>query len=360
MPDATYMDIDLKSLGFDRENPRFPPSLDATSDGEILKFMLEDAGLIDLMRSIAAQGFFPGEPLLVCPHPQLPDKWSVIEGNRRFAASLLLANPQTAPAKRRAVATVVEARQVDAPTELPCLVFQDRSSILKHLGFRHVTGIKEWDPLAKARFLRQRYDMLEGDATSRFRELARTIGSRADYVGRLLAALSIYNRAADAGLFDDPGLSEEDIRFSLITSALAYHSIVEYIGLDSAQDAEARGIDRDRVADLIRWMFERDERDQTRLGESRNLRRLAEILTTEDGARALREGQSLDHAEGIAGGGGDAFRTYVDTALENLLLANSELDRFSPIASDVLALEEVRKLSVSLRRSITHRLDEDA
>ena len=46
--------------------------------------MLDDASLTDLAGSIATQSFFPGEPLLVCPEPELSEE---VEPLHRLALS---------------------------------------------------------------------------------------------------------------------------------------------------------------------------------------------------------------------------------------------------------------------------------
>jgi hypothetical protein len=354
-PQPVFDEVPLGNLHFDTANPRFPGSLDGSDERAVLRFMLQDAGLLDLMRSIAAQGFFPGEPLLVAPHAAEAGHWDVIEGNRRLAACLLLADPTKAPTSARAVAQVAE--QGTAPDALPCLQFGSRPEILIHLGYRHVTGIKEWEPLAKARFLHQRYEELDGPMLERFRELARSIGSRSDYVGRLLTSFTVYQTMATHQFFGIERLSETTIDFSLISSVLAYSNIVDFLGLDSSQDMEAASLDVDHLEELTRWIFERDERRRTRLGESRNIRDLADVVAREDALRAFRSGASLQQAARIAGGA-SAFRSYLSTARENLELARDQLPDIVVQQADVDAIGEIRTIATQLRNALQERLDE--
>src|SRR4051812_31128404 len=103
-PPYLSTELRLDQLFFDPQNPRFPPGLDGTDLQAVLAYMLSDASLLDLTASIAEQGFFPGEPLLVAPTVDLPnnggppapsdnDRFYVIEGNRRLASIWLLAHP---------------------------------------------------------------------------------------------------------------------------------------------------------------------------------------------------------------------------------------------------------------------------
>lgn len=360
-PSAESLDfayIPLTSLRFDPQNPRFPTSIDGQQIEVILQFMLQDAGLLDLMGSIAKQGFFPGEPLLVAPNPLESDTWLVVEGNRRLAACTLLAEPSKAPTKKQAVMEIANNTDLSRIDPIPCLKFQSREGILRHLGYRHVTGIKEWDPLAKARFLNQQYSSESGSTREKLRSVARSIGSRADYVGRLLTAFRLYQTLEEHDYFDIPNLSETSIDFSLIPSVLAYENVTTYLGLASSQDLEMPSLSLDRWQFICRFIFERDVRRRTRLGESRNIRQLANILADERGRPALESGATLSQAQQLMGGGEGAFRSFVQGAEQNLRLAQSEMEGVSFDSDDVEALERIRRSAAALRNAVQERIDE--
>ena len=348
--------IPVEDLRFDPENPRLPEGIDASDQDAILEFMLEDAGLLDLMGSIAKQGFFPGEPLLVSPYD--PDVWCVVEGNRRFASSLLLLQPGLAPTRRRQVAELAaeaSASGVDLTT-IPCLIFDARVDILDHLGYRHVTGIKEWEPLAKARFLAQRFEYESGDDVARYRSLARSIGSRSDYVGRLLTAYEIYRVMERRAFFGLPGVEASLIDFSLITSLLAYVNIVNYLGLTSSQDKRLAGLNEDRLSFLTGFVFQRRD-GRSRLGESRNIRTLADVLAAPQARQALEDGASLRAAGQLTEAGAQAFRTWISSAKESIDLAFDALPESTLTGEDLdlvrLLVESATELSAAtaLRRA---------
>lgn len=341
-----YREIPLEDLAFDPQNPRFPTYVKGQDQNEVLRFMLKDAGLIDLMRSIASQGFFPGEPLLVCPAGDGSASFQVIEGNRRLAATKLLADPQAAPTKSRSVQAVAGSAKSEV-NRLPCLVFEGRNDILKHLGYRHVTGIKEWDPLAKARYLDQRYGESKGEPAERFRDLARSIGSRSDYVGRLLCSLTIYNFAAEHDFFGIPGLTEQSVEFSLISSVLAYNNVVEYLGLESSQDLHADRLIPAHVENIFTWIFRRDSRGRTVLGESRNIRKLSDVIVNENALELLEQGASLGSAfEQIESS--REFLEYVEAAYQALVLARGALPNESLDEPAMQAIGRVADLGNSL------------
>jgi len=351
--------IELENLQFDQVNPRFPTSLDGTDQQVVLRFMLQDAGLIDLMRSIAKQGFFPGEPLLVSPVTGAADKWVVVEGNRRLAACTLLVSPELAPSKQQAVRDVAAGADLSKIVPVPCLQFPSREAILAHLGYRHVTGIKEWDPLAKARFLEQQFAQETGTTDERLRNTARSIGSRSDYVGRLLTAFRLYKRLEENAFYSIKGLSETSITFSLIPSILAYSAIVTYLGLKASQDLDMIGLDESKWEFLARFIFEQDRDGKSRLGESRNIRTLADVLDNGHAREAHERGTTtLMQAKQLLGGSDSAFRGFVSQADQSLELARLEMDGVSFGPHDVEAIERVRLSAVTLRKAVQDHIDE--
>ncbi|WP_461174166.1 hypothetical protein M1D93_05560 [Arthrobacter sp. Z1-9] len=355
MPDFKYVDVDR--LHFDPDNPRFPKTVDGENIDSVLDFMLNDANLVDLMGSIAEQGFFPGEPLLVSPHGEGGDDWIVVEGNRRLAATLLLLRPEAAPTRSVSVRTVAASAK-ERPDQIPCLQFETRQEILEHLGYRHVTGIKEWDPLAKARYLKQLYDGLSGDPQNRYQHLARNIGSRKDYVGRLLTALAIYGVIEDSNFYNVDKLNEETLNFSLLSSVLAYERIVTFLGLPTAQSAELPGLDRGALQWLTRWIFERGSNGRTILGESRNIRVLADVVSHPGSKEALKAGQPLALAAKLSGAATESFNVAIAAARENVSLAHNYIDDLDEVlAADTAAVNELFTDVRALRQALQNRAD---
>jgi hypothetical protein len=229
--------VPIESLRFDPDNPRLPSSVDGRKESEVLKWMLENATLPELMAAIGEQGYFVGEPLLVVPaNKNKVGVYKVIEGNRRLAAVKLLHDPKLALARPKIVQQISENAKWK-PDKLPVLVFDERDDIIFYLGYRHVTGIKEWGPLAKARYLEQIAQKTKGPySKKKFQEMARTIGSQWDYVAKLLTGFAIYKQMDENNFFGIENLDEESIEFAILTTALSYDNIIAYLGLENATD----------------------------------------------------------------------------------------------------------------------------
>ena len=321
---AESVDLPVSKLIFDAKNPRLPKSIDPTDEDGVIKWMLDHANVIELMGSIGEQGYFAGEPLIVVPSATHTGKFEVVEGNRRLTAVKLLRDPTLAPTKKKAVLAMAESAQ-HKPDILPCLRFAERSQVMHYLAYRHVTGIQMWEPLQKARYLRQLADSegFRGLAKDELRRrLAREIGSNAHYVARLLAALAVYDQIAEAGYFGVPGLTEDELSFSVLSTALtSFGNIASYVGMGSSTDDDVSGIKKPELENLTRWLFEENSEGFTRVAESRELKVLNRVLAVDAARDRFITGRPLAEADLFTQGPTETFRAAVNQARERLTVA---------------------------------------
>ena len=353
----TYIDID--NLRFDSLNPRLPKSVAEGDYQEILKWMLNDAAVTDLMLSIGLNGFFDEEPLIVVERKNERGIYEVVEGNRRLAAVMLLRDPSLAPAKKNAVKAISEEAEYKPP-ELPAFIYGNREEVLNYLGYRHITGIQQWDSLAKAKYLEQlRHTLPKKQALkTQLAILAKTIGSTPDYVARLLTGLSMYNEIEANDFFDIDGLSEKSISFSLITTALQYKNLTQFFGMKSNIDPTAKA-NKDRLEEFTRWVFERSDQNRTRLGESRNLKLLNAVVDNRPALAAFRKGVSLFDAAMLTGVPSEVFQDAVRKAKSNLEVARDyghKIEDPDPITIDWL--QDIEKISNSLWKILRIKIQE--
>lgn len=363
--DRRVVNVDLDRLHFDPQNPRLPRSIDRESEMAVIDWMLTDATLLELMGSIAEQGYFPGEPILITPErpgfddPQA-DEFIVVEGNRRLAAAKLLRNPSITSKRVRSVRELSEQATHSPPDALPCLIFTKRADTLNYLGFRHVTGIKEWEPLAKARYLREMYDVRRRKKMAQkvaLKDIALTIGSRTDYVARLLTSLYILDYIIGADFFDIDGLDEDSIEFSLLSTAVSYKSIASFVGLESPSQVEVRRANRSNLEQLVGWMFSTGDRV---VGESRQIRQLAAVVKKPRAIAELRRSSSLERAVLLTDEPYRVFRKTLGQARERLLLAQSQVHLVETLTEeDESDLREIGQLTRDLRATIRSRLDDE-
>ncbi|MCY7350005.1 MAG: ParB N-terminal domain-containing protein, partial [Cytophagaceae bacterium] len=194
MPElAQQMSVSVGDLLFDPENPRLPSTMRGKGEAPVLKYMLDEYAVTDLMLSMAENGYYGVEPLLVVQSEQA-GKFVVVEGNRRLAALKLLLNPELAPVKQQSVREIARllGGKRDSLLQVPATLYSSRSDIVLYLGYRHVIGVYSWNTLAKARYLHELRVQLYGGVPDDGADvkIAKTIGSRRDYVQKLLEAYS--------------------------------------------------------------------------------------------------------------------------------------------------------------------------
>ncbi|HAS7007401.1 TPA: hypothetical protein I7292_17535 [Vibrio parahaemolyticus] len=353
-----YDKVDLNRLTLDPSNPRLPTRLRGASDESIVNWMLSDASLIELMTAIGTNGFFPGEPLLV-----VEDNGSliVVEGNRRLA-SLMLLNRLVKPTVQ--VGVVEQALRVtndkEPPKSIPVIQFDDRNEIEKYLGFRHVTGVKEWSPLAKARYLKSLMNS-EIDTTSTFEEyrtLARQIGSNRPYVQRLIVSYNLYELLERKQFFNIPGLKEESFYFTYLMDSLNRAEIKDFLDIDFEETNELKNLNLNNFQQLIEWFFLRKSNGRTTMNASSSqLSMLCDILEDKEALSFFLKERDLNSAHEKTVNKSDSYRDSIERAEEALKealinIAMLEDER----ATDLEQLDRIDKYVNNLSKQMAERL----
>lgn len=320
-------EVALAQLLLDEENPRLPQSVDRDQQS-MLDYIAETTSIEELMEAIAENGYFPGEPLIVVPANK-KGKFVVVEGNRRLTALKLLQDPtQASRPGLRMKEIAAEAKY--KPDPVPVVIRQERAEVLPYLGYRHITGVKQWEPLAKARYIEQLFALTptHESAKNRYGIVARAIGSRRDHIKRNLDALAVYKRIEDNDFFDIDELNDSSIKFSVLSTALADDRLGNFVGV-CKKDADGDVFPKDPIVDptplddkaieeLARWLFEKDAKGKTRVGESRNLRYLAAVVESVPALKAFRANSPLKIAYQLTSDITEDFTSLLFTA-EGLL-----------------------------------------
>lgn len=344
----------LEDLLFDPENPRLPTSKANASDEEVFRYMLEEGKVTDLMQSIGQQDYFSGEPLMAIPSTKHQGKFEIVEGNRRLAALKLLRNPELAPIKQTSVEAIVREAQFK-PTEAPVIKYDQRADVIQYLGYRHITGVDQWDSLAKARYLNQLLGLYPNENYGdQLRILSKTIGSRSDYTHKLLTGFALYKDIEGANFFGIPGISEESFSFSVLTTALSYKGIAEHIGLGTGLNRfDATVVHRSHLKELTEWLFKETAEGRTRLGESRNLRTLNAVVLSKRAIEEFRKGRSLEEARLLTDEPKQVFSAAIDHSLRRLKDARDQSHLIdSPSMHDVDALLELARMARDLHEAM--------
>lgn len=356
-----YKSISIDLLELDSSNPRLPKSMHGKSETEIIKYMLLDASLIELMLAIGENDFFPGEQLLVVKDND--NKYRVIEGNRRLSAVKLLNNPELANVQLSKIRKVLEDTRY-RPTQVPCLIFPTEESIHNYLGYRHITGIKEWRLLEKARYLsglrNSNFKNLDIDNASR--EIAKIIGSRQDYVKRILVGFDIYKVIEDEGFYRIRDLDDTSFYFNYIADSLNKENIRNFLGIDFNQDRPTENLNGENLEKWTHWLFEKNDQNKTRLiGDSSNLNSLNVVLGNEQARVAFDQGgYTLERAKELTGELDEQFHSLINKSIVSLEEADRLVIRVKNFYPDIQDnLKNIRSLSVKISRIVQDREDEE-
>jgi ParB-like chromosome segregation protein Spo0J len=290
----------VKHLLLDPDNPRLTSAVGRDQD-KLLAWMLREEAIDEVALSIAEHGYFSEEPLVVVPAPDAPGMHIVVEGNRRLSALKLLLNPALAAKLGAADWPKLTAAQIADLAEVPTVEYATRDEVVPYLGFRHITGVKTWDPYAKARYIAQLID-----AGSNVSDIEKGIGDSAGTVKKLYQALIVYNQAVNEA---DAPSKELRSRFSLLEVALGQQPIKKHLGLprELPQQKTDKLIDEAHVPalqEVVSWIFgDASKGVRPVINDSRQIaQRLAPAIAERESLTLLRRTRDLEAAYDLSGG----------------------------------------------------------
>ena len=348
-----FRKIKYSKIKLDSENPRLPSSFrkGGKEEKDLINWMLLEAATVELMYAIGQNGYFIGEQLLVVEDKENPKNYIVIEGNRRLAAVKLLNEPNLATVKKAAISEVIENTD-ERPQEIPCLVFDDKSEILKYLGFRHITGIKSWKLLQKASYLYDVYhnEFNDKNFITKCRNIAKNIGSSSNYVRRLVTAFYIFKKIEDEGFYSISGLDDTKFHLNYLVDALNKDNIKKFIGVNINTNKPLEKLNHENLKELIFWWFEKNGGGSRVIGDSDGLKKLDLILGSDKAKKAFRDGKSIDDAVELTQDMDSIFRSDIIKSLERLESADKLSHKVEYFYSNLYEdLKMIRKLAIKIK-----------
>jgi ParB-like nuclease domain len=357
--------ISIENLLLDVDNPRLPEALNPRSQEKMIAYIAAKSAIEDLMSSIGKNGFFSGEALVAYHNPaDGRNIYRVIEGNRRLTAVKLILDPNLYKTRSAIKELANEALNKTALKKLPVVVFASRKEVLPYLGSRHIVGVKQWEPLAKARYMRQLFDSQpkkKVPLNEVYRSVASQIGSykRSDYIKKNLDGLAVYELIEGNDFFEIEGLSEETIDFGTLYTAIGNPAIAEYIGaaeLNKKTEIYERFdpiitpaiLKTDRVKKLAEWLYRENSEGERVVAESRDLPNLAKVLATPKARAQLESGAPLDTAYSYTTGINDDLLRQLQEARKLMRAANGAAPSVTPDNAIMEIAQELRDLSENL------------
>ncbi len=340
-----------QDLRFDARNPRLADGREDLDQNELLSVLWRDFAVDELALSIAANGFFPHEPLFVAEED---GERVVVEGNRRLAAVRLLRHA----ALRKDVGATnlprISAARARALERLPVII-ESRREVWQYVGFKHVNGPQVWRSHSKAQYITWVHNGLHVT----LEDIAKQIGDRHLTVRRLYRAQMVLQQAADADVFHVEDRARKQFAFSHLYTGLDYKGFAAYVGLARDRYDSPRPVPKtktEQLGTLLTWLYGSKSRNREPLIKSQNpdLRVLDEVLLTKNGVAALERGLGLSVSHEIGRGDDALFREALLAARQSLQEARGKLLTGYRGERDLRSLaEDITELAQSIEREMS-------
>ena len=356
--------VTLEKLSLDPSNPRLGlDSAEPLATQERVLELMRGWNLEELAVSFLENGFWPQEAVIVLKEELYgePETRVVVEGNRRIAALKYLMETFDGNPPSRTWRRLVEGvtPNSDLFTRIPYILADSRADVIAYLGFRHVTGIKEWDPTQKAQFIASMID----DMGMSYDSVRKQIGMQTDTVRRNYIAFRIVKQMDSLEI--EVSVQGVESRFSVLFLALREEGVRSFLGIDlRAEPKEAKvpvpQTMKDNLSDFARWLFGTDDQ-RPLFTDSRYVGSFARILSSPETVDYLRSSPlpSFDVALQKAGVEDEEIENQLKEASNQMELALSRVHLYldsEPIQKIMMRLALNAKELISKFPSIAEHI----
>ena len=311
--------IPVEDLHLDSKNPRLGRHFHKTNPGqEQILVAMKDWTLDELAVSFIESGFWSQESLVVVEEHGAQ---IVVEGNRRLAALKMLqraAQGESVSRKWKEIADTATKATRRQLAKVPCVRAGSRRDVQAYIGFRHVTGIKEWNPPEKAAFISHLID----DERLSYKQAMSRIGSKTPTVRLHYIAYRLLIQMEN----EVPSISIEQAeeRFSVMYLSLRSSGTQRFLSINilAAPKAALRPVPRSKLRALEQfalWLFG-DENREPLVKDSRQIDTFGKILGSKPAVAYLERTRQphFEVAARIAGGEESEVLDHVDRAADEV------------------------------------------
>lgn len=283
MDQLTPQKIDVEDIMLDPNNPRFWTQVNrpVVADKNIAdekkqnraRQEIDMHGIGDLYSSILRNGYLLLDRIVVRPISDVPGKYVVVEGNRRFRS---LTKLRTDIKNDAVVAEDVDDAMLDhllkATHEIEVLVYsgsdgKDISWMFQ--GIRHISGIRQWDPAQRAKLVAEQID----GEHKKLGVVGQQFGLSAQATGRLYRTYRALLQMRDDEEF---GSKARNDYFSLFEEALRNNIIKGWLEWD---ESVKRFDNIDNLRRFYSWISPDEERENSRrLHDPKQVKSLAYLI----------------------------------------------------------------------------------
>ena len=341
----------LKDLYLDTKNPRLPRhQADADLSQEEVLDLMRNWVLEELAVSYLESGFWTHEALLVVKEilyeqPHLV----VVEGNRRLAALKYLYDAFKGKDVPQRWKNLVENTQIPQKlfNRIPYIQVDSRQEIESFLGFRHVTGVKQWPSEQKAQYIAKLID----ERSMGYEDVMRKIGSTTPAVRQNYISYRLLLQMENS--LDDFSVENAQGRFSVMYLSLRTQGVQKYLDIDIYADPETaqKPVPETRLAKLSKfalWLFGNQQQPPL-FTDSRRVDDFGRILENPQVVQYLEQNNrpNFDYAFQLAGGDESEIAQLFNTAATNVQLALSRVHHYKD-SEDIQ--QAIRRLGIDVQQ----------
>ena len=319
---------DINDLYLDPHNPRLgSDNVGRGLDQEaLLKIMLKWT-LEELAVSFLESGsFWTHEAVLVVKETLNNEKkLVVVEGNRRVAALKCLyysvKGEPPSPKWKEISKGLKENNRLFH--NIPYLLINERNEIESFIGFRHVTGIKEWKPAEKAEYIARLID----ERGMSYQEVMRRIGSNGQTVRQTYITYRLLRQMEES----IEGFERKNVsnRFSVMYLSLRSEGVRNYLHIDIQANPKhaKKPVPKSHLKALTNfalWLFgDKDSNRPALFTDSRQADDFGRILEHKEAIKYLERNENPKFEVALQLAGGDIRQVveHVEKAADSLELA---------------------------------------
>ena len=353
------------------------------SQFELARLMYRRYDARSVALSMAANGYFDEEPLVVVPvdaafaktlfsgsedfatlvldYVTRGGEFLVVEGNRRLSAVKLLLDPEMRERVKVPVSFPIVTDESIARdlNDIPCVVYPDRVEVIPYLGVKHIRGPLRWEAYSQAAYTAKIIDEAvnrDRDADAALDQLERQTGTTTTRLKRLYIAYKIFQQLDQDIEIDRDAVIE---RFSFVATMYAQIPLRAFLGLKAPSDIflKERLITEGYLENaqlLFDWVFGNKEKKlQPVVMESRDLTgRLSVVVKSPEAIDYLREYRDLGGAYDRTNGELDFLTKRLQRAVSTVQQVMQVAYKYETDERLIAKAEELESAVIALRRQL--------
>jgi hypothetical protein len=178
-------------------------------------------------------------------------------------------------------------------------------------------------------------------------EIAKIIGSRSDYVKRLITSYELYKIVEDEKFYQIDNLNDTKFFLNYFTDSLNRDNIRNFLNIDLNSDNPLAEVKKENLNKLTHWWFEKTNGQSRVLGDSEGLRLLDAVVGSPDALNAFDNTPiTISEAYEMTGDLARQFENKVKESLKSIEQADAISNKVKSFYTQLYEdLKTIRKIA---------------